>query len=173
MKASDLDDIAPVVGYRAARILAAWFAGRRLHVPTRPGDGHPLVSLIGASAFAALVREFSGERFSIPSNRDDDSYRRDRSIAERFAAGADTARVADETGLTVRRVEQIRVALVAEGWLRYAQGFDTAKVQGRRASGTATPEFLGTGEVFDEPPPPSPEILGTGEVFDEPPPPRE
>lgn len=164
MNTSELDDLAPVIGYRASRIIAAWFAGRKLHVPTQARVGHPLETLMGRSAFVALVNEFGASSVCVPTTDEDDRYRRNRLIAERFAAGATGADVAAELGLTIRRVEQIRVDLVALGWLLYAQGFDTAKAQARRAAGSGAPEvlfsgtaagFLETGEVFGEPPPPA------------------
>ncbi len=156
VNASDLDDLCPVIGYRATRIIAAWFAGKKLHVPSRANVGHPLDRLLGSSAFAALVREYGAQGFHVPTTAEDDRYRRDRQIAERFAAGATADTVADELGLTVRRVEQIRVDLVADGWLQYAQGFDTAKARSRRGLNEPPAVLnLGTGEGSDGPPPPA------------------
>lgn len=151
--ASDLDDLAPVIGYRATRILQALFPARRLHVPVRYSAGHPLELLIGASALAAMIREFPGDRFWIPSYGDDDRYRRDWRIAQRFAGGASAADIASEENVSVKRAQQIRVGLVERGWLRYAQGFDTAMLRAsRRVRDDAPPEIFGTNEVFDEPP---------------------
>ena len=48
-------------------------------------------------------------------------------------------RVADELGITPRRVEQIRVALVDLGWLKYPQGFDSAMASGRRRRSIVPP----------------------------------
>ena len=148
MKASDLDDLAPVIGYRATRIIAAWFAGRRLWVPSRAAPGHPLAALMGLPALTAMVREFPGERLWVPTVHEDRRHHRDRAIAEQFASGWTADRVAGEHGVTVRRAEQIRCELVESGLLNYAQGFDTAMAQGkRRGTATAAPEILGTGEV--------------------------
>ncbi len=148
---SDLEDLAPVIGYRATRILQTWYCGTYLHVPARSNEAHPLVELLGQSAFNALVREYPGERFTIPTHDDDDRYRRDRRIANLLAAGKTPSDVAAELTLTVRRVEQIRESLVESGWLRYAQGYDTAKAEGRRRRPLSQlPEVilnLGTGDT--------------------------
>ena len=159
MNTSDLDDLAPVIGYRATRVIAAWFAGRDLHTPARSWPGHPLAKLIGQPAFDALVREYPSERFRIPTNEDDDRCRRDRVVAERLVAGRSCVEIADELGLTVRRVEQLRFELVDQGVLEYAQGFDSAMQAGRGnrlSRNVAPPRFanFGTGEVSGEPPPP-------------------
>lgn len=169
MLASDLDDLAPVIGYRATRIVSAWFAGRRLHVPEVARADHPLELLLGWPAFAALVREFAGCRVNVPAHEHEARYVRDRRIAEMLAGGWTCERVASDLGLSTRRVEQIRVDLVDNGWLRYAQGFDSAMARGRNGRRASVPpeliapcaataatagEKLGTGGVFGETPPP-------------------
>lgn len=151
MNASDLDEVAPVIGYRATRILAAWFPGRKVHVPVRYAVGHPLELLLGRQAFEALIREFPGEKIRVPTREADDLCRRDRQIAEWLALQWTADRIAGELGLRVRRVEQIRARLVREGWLQYAQGFDTAKAHARRGVGPA-PQILGTGEGSERSP---------------------
>lgn len=159
VNAYSLDDLAPVIGYRAVRIVAAWFAGRRLHVPVSANPAHPLAKLIGRPAFDALVREFPGDRFSVPTNREDENYRRDRQIAEWLAAGRPLPEIAECLCLTVRRVEQIRVELVDLGWLEYAAGFSTAMAHRRaRRASIELPrlvDFSGPSEVSGDLPPPS------------------
>lgn len=166
MNASDLDELAPVIGYRATRIVAAWFAGRDLHTPRDFSFDHPLCRLLGESAFRALVKEYPSERFRIPSNEDDDRCRRDRRIAESFVAGRTGGEIAVDLGLTVRRVEQIRVELVENGIIEYSQGFDSA-MQASRGRGSREIEpptlpadrFLGTGGVSgDSPLPPETDL---------------
>lgn len=145
VNASCLDDLAPVIGYRATRMLAAWFAGKRLSVPSRVIPRHPLATLIGASAFAALVREFPGERLCIPTERADGAMFTMRRVAERLAWGWSTERTAEDLGLSARRVNQLRVELVELGWITYAQGFQAARK-------STPPEILGTGEDFGDSP---------------------
>lgn len=146
VRTSSLEEVAPVIGYRATRMLAAWYAGKQLSIPSRATAGHPIADLIGHSAFAALVREFPGERICLPSERTDLAFYTMRRVAERLAQEWTPQCVADDLGITVRRVNQIRVSLVSLGWLKYAQGF-----QARRAQ-KSPPEILGTGEGFGNSP---------------------
>lgn len=175
---SDLDDLAPVIGYRATRVIVAWFAGRRLHVPAKAAPDHPLATLLGPTAFGALVRQFAGCRLLIPTEGDEMRYKRDRNVAELIAAGWALPRVADHVGLSVRRVEQIRAEVVRNGWLEYAKGFDADRRynRGRRELGAAAlvvgpAANFGTGESSDEYPPTSAEFSGMGEVSGDSPPP--
>lgn len=155
MNASCLEDLGPVIGYRATRILATFYAGHKLHVPARPDVGHPLETLLGRSAFVALVREFSTECLCIPSEQADNVLRNMRKVAQRFAWKWSSERIADDLGLSVRRVNQMRVELIALRWIEYEQGFDTSKAQSRRQGVDVTPpRILGTSEVFGDSPPP-------------------
>jgi hypothetical protein len=151
---SDLDDIAPVVGYRATRVIATWFAGRHLWVPTDADNGPGLALLIGLPALRALVREFGGKRLRVPTSADDRRLACRRDVAVAFANGVSPARIASDAGLTVRRVEQIRAELVRDGWLTYAQGFAPATNYGRGRRRLSGPEILGTGDESGGPPTP-------------------
>lgn len=155
MNTSDLDDIAPAVGYRATRIIAAWYAGRHLWVPTVADESHPLAVLLGMPALRALVRGFAGKRLRVPTEADERRYSRNRQIAQWFAMGWSVTRIARRAGVTPRRVEQIRVELVRNGWLKYAAGFadGTSYPRGRRR--LSRPEILTTGEDSAEPPTPT------------------
>ena len=116
-----LDEIAHVAGYTAARIIAAWYCGRRLYIPTEAREHHPLYALIGRSCLRALVRAYPAQFFRIPTDQEDARAFRDRRIAEALAAGASDATVATEYGLTSERVGQIRRALTSSGLLDYAR----------------------------------------------------
>lgn len=159
MENSILDDLSAVVGYTATRKLAAWFGGRRLYVPQRASESHPLATLIGMPAFRALVREFAGDDdVFIPSSLEDERYLRDREIAERLAAGESAREIAARLSLTDRRIEQIRLDLAQRGWLLYAEGYKRAMRRSgparRRGDEPEAPAlFLGTGEVSAESPP--------------------
>lgn len=120
MEESNLDDIAGVIGYTATRQLAAWFSGRSIYVPRSARSDHPLARLIGLPALRSLVGEFACLQLAIPTEAEDDRWRRDRRIATLLVAGQDARSVAEEVGLTVRRVEQIRADLVDRGLLQYA-----------------------------------------------------
>lgn len=119
---SVLDDLSPVVGFTATLALAAWWADRNLYVPASARPDHPLASVIGLPALRALVAEFGGQTLAIPADVQALRFRRDRAICERFAEGWTPARVADEFELSPRRAEQLRVDLIARGWLDFAAG---------------------------------------------------
>ncbi len=152
MNTSDLDDIAPVIGYRATRIIAVWFGGSHLWVPTKATPGHRLGVLLGMPALRALVRAFGGKRLRVPTGSDERRYARNRQIALLIARGMPLTRIATRMGMTLRRVEQIRAELVREGWLQYAQGFAPGTDYPRGRRHLSRPEILGTGENPAEPP---------------------
>lgn len=120
MDESNLEDIARVVGYTATRQLAAWYSGRSIYVPRSARYDHPLARLIGMAALRALVDEFACLQLTIPTEAEDDRWRRDRRVATMLVAGQTPQAIAREIGLTTRRVEQIRADLVDRGLLQYA-----------------------------------------------------
>lgn len=122
LQATLLDDISATVGFTAACVLSAWFGGKKLYVPATATADHPLVSLIGTSALRALVAEFGGGDLKIPAHRTSVRFYRDRRACELFAEGWTPARVADELDIGVRRAEQLRRELAANGWLAFATG---------------------------------------------------
>ena len=46
MRQSSLEEVCDAIGYRATRVIAAWFAGRRFYVPLNRRQDHPLVQLL-------------------------------------------------------------------------------------------------------------------------------
>jgi hypothetical protein len=144
---SDLDDIARAAGYRAARVIALHYAGRRVHVPVAVRPDHPLSTLIGRDALVGMVREFGGCRLLIPHQAEEERYTRDWQIATLLASGSTCDQIAAVTGLAQRRVEQIRVRLARDGWLSF-EGAPPGRGAGRRVG--LRPEILGTGEGFGE-----------------------
>lgn len=160
MRPSDLDDVCSVIGYTATRKLEAWFVGRHVWVPRRIDPDHPFAMLLGEPAARALVREFPGEYIVVPAVDGEFRYMRAKHIAERFAAGFQAAEIAAETGLSTRRIEQIRLELVEWRWIEYAGGFCGTARRGRQRADSPTTrpptlvtEKLGTNEVFQQPPP--------------------
>lgn len=116
----NLEDVCAVVGYRATRILAGWYAGRELKVPKVISAQHPLSTLIGAPALTRLVREFGGQTLSVRSQVDDMLIYRDRTVADAFARRMTLAQVAALCGISVARASQLRKALMANGMIDYA-----------------------------------------------------
>lgn len=153
----DLDVVATVIGYSASRVLAAWFPGARVHIPTRFDIDHPLVTLLGSTPVQKLVDAFGGERLAVPSAEDDARYRRLRLIAELLAAGASAEAVAGHLDMTGRRIEQIRSQLEDRGWLVFAKARGV-RYRGRPACGPLSQGslILGTREGCQTTPHPSP-----------------
>ena len=161
MRTSTLDDISAAIGYTATQVLRAWYSGKYLMVPAQPRDDHPLATLIGASAFRALVVNFGATCLRIPGDHAERWYCRDRVIAERLAEGATLAQIADGLDLDLRRVQQIAALVRARGWITYAEGH--APRRGRRAADAASvpPTLIPAYESAVEPPPGPP---GDGEI---------
>lgn len=110
-----MEDLGAELGYTAASTLAAWFAGMSLYIPAKFDEKHPIAKVIGNSAYKKLVEEYGGEILCLPDGRQEIIDRRDREIALALARGDTTEDVAKRTGLTQRRVQQIRVQLEATG----------------------------------------------------------
>lgn len=149
-----LEDLCATVGYRATRVLLAWFAGRDLYVPSRVDLDHPLRWLLGLDVFARLVEAWAGCKLDLPHDREDERYVRDRTIAERFASGATVEAVSAEFGLTKRRVQVVRAELVDRGWIAYAEGRASSRC-GPRPKATIPGEILERTGVACDPPVPA------------------
>lgn len=154
------DDIAASVGWTATFKLKAWYGGGWLYVPhpSRATAQHELATLIGLSALRALVRDFEADQHVWLPIGDEDRYLRDRDIAVRLAAGDTVGQVAEQFGLSERRVEQLRAELAEAGLLRLAADRRLQRRRGRPRDGRSAYagglKILGTGEVSAEPPPP-------------------
>ena len=160
MRQSSLEEVCDAIGYRATRVIAAWFAGRRFYVPLNSRQDHPLVQLLGLESFLELVEAYGGDWIEVPTSLEDQTFRRNREIAEQLAFGMTPGEIAERHGLTRRRVEQIRRELVADRWLEYAQrrspiadpaepapapAASSAPRQGRPPRAVRLPEFFRTG----------------------------
>ena len=110
-----MEDVGAEIGFTAASALASWFAGIHLYVPAKASEEHPIAKVIGISAYKRLVQEFGGEILCLPDGRQQIIDRRDREIALLFAQGNTTEIVAKKTGLTRRRIQQIKTHLEAIG----------------------------------------------------------
>jgi hypothetical protein len=110
-----MEDLGAELGYTAASTLAAWFAGICLYVPAKAEEKHPIAKVIGFSAYKRLVAEYGGENICLPDGWREVTDRRDREIALLLARGHTTEQVAKITGLTRRRIQQIRTHLEDTG----------------------------------------------------------
>jgi hypothetical protein len=135
MRQSSLEDVCDAIGYRATRVIAAWFAGRRFYVPQHARQDHPLVQLLGLESFRELVGSYGGDYVEVPTSNDDQLFQRNREIAEQLVFGLTAGEIAERHGLSRRRVEQIRQDLVANRWLEYAQRRSPAAATGAPVEG--------------------------------------
>ena len=110
-----LDDICAVIGYTPTRQLAAWFAGRRVYIPTSVRPGHPLSALLGVSVLRRLVKEWGGHHIRPPTLNEDQRMIRNRAIAEALVAGETDEALAARYCLTTERIGQIRRSLTDTG----------------------------------------------------------
>lgn len=112
-----IEDIGAALGYTATTMLVFWFGGASLFVPREAREEHAIARIIGMPAYRRLVAMFGGESVWIPAARAPQAEARARSVLRLLAAGRTAHEIANEVGITKRRVEQIRKRLVAEGIL--------------------------------------------------------
>lgn len=124
----NLEDLCPVIGYRATRVVAGWFAGRTMYVPTRTESTHPIAVLIGERNLERLVEAFPDTKIHIRTMTDDLLIYRDRRVAEAFVSGMSIDEVAALVCVTPRRVRQIKAALTMRGLIDYARLDDESAV---------------------------------------------
>jgi hypothetical protein len=117
---STLDDISVVVGFTGTTRLSAWFGGANLYIPEVADPNHPIARLIGKSAFKALVRAFGRKTIYLPNyGVREEVDKRNQLIATLLGEGKGTKVIAVETGLTERRVQQLRFTLEKSGLIPY------------------------------------------------------
>jgi DNA-binding NarL/FixJ family response regulator len=112
-----LDDICVEIGYTATNVLAAWFGGDYLKVPAAVTEEHPLTKAIGAAAMRRLVSAWGGKRLWVPTGHWHSVEARDKRIAGLIVNGMAPGQIAEETGLSIRRVYQIKQRLEQTGLL--------------------------------------------------------
>lgn len=110
IKNTTLDDLSALIGFSATVRFAMWFGDRdhKLWVPTTPSEDHVIAKLVGVPAMNRLVEEFGGEHLSVPSLHGVVVEGRNALIRDQFLAGAGSKEISQETGLTERRVQQLR-----------------------------------------------------------------
>ncbi|QRQ86264.1 hypothetical protein [Cupriavidus oxalaticus] len=106
-----LEDVSAEIGYTATSLLVAWFGGANLYVPAAADENHPVSRLIGLPAFRRLVAAYGSETLAIPEGHLEEIDRRNRLIAQLIAKGKGSKEIAQITGLTERRVQQLRTKI--------------------------------------------------------------
>ena len=112
-----LDDIAAEIGFTATMTLVAWYGGTHLYVPEKVSEKHAIAKAVGLRLAQRLVAAHGGGMLFVPDAVSYDRTRRDRMVVEGVGRGMGTKQLAALTGLTERRVQQIRQRLEAEGVL--------------------------------------------------------
>lgn len=121
---STLDDVAAVIGFTATLRLVAWYGGvnSNLYVPETASADHQIARLIGAQALQRLVDEWGKKHLNMPTLNSYYEDCRTRVVKEGLERGQSTRSIAEATGLTERRVQQIRMALEVNGLLPMVLG---------------------------------------------------
>lgn len=117
LKNSTLDDIASVVGFSATIRLAAHYGGRDLNVPKSVSELHPIAKLVGVSALARLCAEWPGERVAVPTLTFAEVEIRNAQILDKLKRGVGVNDISQTTGMTIRRIFQLRRVFENEGLL--------------------------------------------------------
>lgn len=106
-----LDDLAGIIGFSATVRLAAWFGGMNLYVPATVEPGQKIVTLIGESAARRLSEEFGREHIWLPNLSGPLREKRNSEVFHLLVAGNSIREISEKTGLTERRVSQIKAEL--------------------------------------------------------------
>lgn len=129
-----LDDLASIIGFTATLRLAAWYGDSNLYVAATVADDQRLVALIGEPAARRLSDEFGRQHIWVPGLHAAHRERRNFLIWQRLMEGAGSKSIAKETGLTERRVLQIRVQYERLGLLPLLLGKPATKTAGENAA---------------------------------------
>jgi len=102
-----LAEIRDVIGLAATLRLVEAYGGITLRVPWHFDPAHPLVSVIGHAAAAALIERFAGERVYIARLAAATRALRNIEISQRFEAGTRVETLARDYHLSVRQIWNI------------------------------------------------------------------
>jgi hypothetical protein len=103
--------LAEAVGPGAALSLVAFYDGLpTVYVPGIYRPGHLLERVLGEAGFLRMVAAFGGETVCLPRARLE-AERRAGAVYRGMRNGLSTAAIADQTGITRRRVRQIETAI--------------------------------------------------------------
>lgn len=138
-KNSTADDISAVIGFTATMAICTYFGDRSLYVPLVATKEHPVALLIGFAAWQRMVNDFPGEHLAIPTTSKHEQFVTERTIAEMIAKGVGSNEIAKKTGLSYRRVQQIRVRIEASGLLPLILK-SSAKARGGKPPSETPPE---------------------------------
>lgn len=114
---SDLDGLPELLalageagGIEAARGLAKAFGGKRIWIPKKASDGHPLVVAAGRKAANVVMQRYGGEQVQFPNGK----RALNKLVVEKMADQS-TNMIAAALGLTYRQAHRLRKALGPAG----------------------------------------------------------
>jgi hypothetical protein len=108
------------VGLGPALAFAAFFDGvRTAYIPEHYRSGHILERVLGEVAFLRLIADFGGETVMVPRPHFD-AERRLGAVYRGMRDSLTTKQIAEQIGISYRRVRQIEVAIKAGGTLTTA-----------------------------------------------------
>lgn len=125
-------DLARVMGEDTALKLSAIARNRQLYVPHQAAATHPIVKAIGQDGYQRLRAYYGGEQVSLAKA---DRAQRVRSMKQALVAGVPAARVAEQFGVTERRVRQV---LASKMWRDPDSRDETGPTAGHTQSGKVT-----------------------------------
>lgn len=117
-----LDDIAALIGFTPTMTLVAWYGAglgndSSLHIPQEPKPSHFLVRLLGMQLAQRLSDEFGGQSIKLPGMWHYDEEVKRRVVTRGIEAGHSYKEIAVYTGVSERRIQQMRRTLESQGLL--------------------------------------------------------
>jgi hypothetical protein len=113
-RVATLSHLVEAIGLEGALTLAAFAGGRTLYVPECYRPGHLLERLLGEEIFLRMIAAHGGETVMFVHARMD-AERRVGAVYRGMRAGLSTQQIADQLGISYRRVRQIEVAIRGDG----------------------------------------------------------
>jgi len=102
-----LEDLAAVIGLRATVLLAAWWGGKNIVIPTTRPETSVIAKVIGESAVRRLSEHWGGEQLFIPRLSWFEEVRRARQVYALRMRGMHDGEIAQIMCLTRREVEDL------------------------------------------------------------------
>lgn len=128
LKNTTHEDLAQIIGFSATIRLSAYYGGKNMTVPKNVSEKHVLAQLIGMSAAKLLSNEYAGERFAVPTLNLAEVELRNARVLEQLRKGESTDKIAAMCGLSIRRVQQLRVQFETLGWLPKILGKNSEEI---------------------------------------------
>lgn len=104
-------ELAELIGLHATLELGELYNGVRMYVPTALKDDHPALNVLGPYLFEQLIDEYGGEEIAFPKLDAAVRQIKVKLIADLLSKRCTTKEIALQTGLTQRRVQQIKAEL--------------------------------------------------------------